>query len=114
MLHRIALCPVLIFSAQSVMALNFGRMQPNEVSVYVQNLTNGKVMGRHSGDAARNPASAMKLVTTFAALRGRGTDCRWVKPWQTPAAVVSGSLEGDIYWVGSGNPVLDHNDLLDM
>ena len=114
MLHRIALCSVLIFSAQSVMALNFGRMQPNEVSVYVQNLTTGKVIESHRADAAMKPASTMKLVTTFAALRALGPDYRWVTPWQSPAAVVSGSLEGDIYWVGSGNPVLDQNDLLDM
>ena len=87
MLHRIALCSVLIFSAQSVMALNFGRMQPNEVSVYVQNLTTGKVIESHRADAAMNPASTMKLVTTFAALRALGPDYRWVTPWQSPAGL---------------------------
>ena len=114
MWRRMGMMFGLIMVAHSVCAMEFGRIRADEVAVYAYDLRNGKVVESHRADAAMNPASTMKLVTTFAALRALGPDYRWVTSWLSPAEVVSGSLEGDIYWVGSGNPVLDQNDLLDM
>ena len=113
MLRRVMLCCVLL-CAQAAFALDFGRMRADEVAVYVQDMQSGQVLVSHRADAAMNPASVMKLVTTFAALRTLGDDYRWLTQWKSAAPVSGHTLAGDIYWVGSGNPVLDQNDLLDM
>ena len=113
MLRRVMLCCVLL-CAQAAFALDFGRMRADEVAVYVQDMQSGQVLVSHRADAAMNPASVMKLVTTFAALRTLGDDYRWLTQWKSAAPQHGHTLAGDIYWVGSGNPVLDQNDLLDM
>ncbi|UOO81829.1 D-alanyl-D-alanine carboxypeptidase/D-alanyl-D-alanine-endopeptidase [Uruburuella testudinis] len=113
MLRTLLITALLALSAHAA-ALDFGRIRTDEVAVYAQNLASGEVIAAHRADAAVNPASTMKLVTTFAALRALGDDYRWLTEWKSDAAVRNGVLEGDIYWVGSGNPVLDQNDLLDM
>ena len=113
MLRQVMLCCVLL-CAQAAFALDFGRMRADEVAVYVQDMQSGQVLVSHRADAAMNPASVMKLVTTFAALRTLGDDYRWLTQWKSAAPVSGHTLAGDIYWVGSGNPVLDQNDLLDM
>ena len=113
MLRRVMLCCVLL-CAQAAFALDFGRMRADEVAGYVQDMQSGQVLVSHRADAAMNPASVMKLVTTFAALRTLGDDYRWLTQWKSAAPVSGHTLAGDIYWVGSGNPVLDQNDLLDM
>ncbi len=52
------------------------------------------------------PASNQKLVTTFAALRILGPDFRFVTTVQTAATVEGGTLTGDLYLVGGGDPFL--------
>lgn len=105
---------VLLALSAHAAALDFGRIRADEIAVYAQDLSTGEVVAAHRADVSMNPASTMKLVTTFAALRALGPDYAWVTQWQSPAPVVSGSLNGDLYWLGSGNPVLDQTDLLDM
>lgn len=97
------------FSAQ---ALDFGKIRADEISVYVQDLDTGKVEADHRSAASVNPASTMKLVTAFAAFRALGKDYRWTTHFKSSAPVRDGSLEGDIYWEGSGDPVLDQNNLI--
>ena len=114
MLFARAFAVILLCAAPSVWALDFGRMRADEVAVYVRDLATGEVIASHRADAAVNPASTMKLVTTFAALRALGDDYRWLTEWKSEGSIKDGALDGDIYWVGSGNPVFDQNDLLDM
>ncbi|MDO5638301.1 MAG: D-alanyl-D-alanine carboxypeptidase/D-alanyl-D-alanine-endopeptidase [Neisseria sp.] len=113
-MFRPLILTALLLLAGHAAALDLGRMQADEVAVYAQDLTTGEVLASHRADAAVNPASTMKLVTTFAALRALGDDYRWLTEWKSAGAVKGDTLDGDIYWVGSGNPVFDQNDLLDM
>lgn len=95
-------------------ALDLGRLRPEEVAVYVQDLDSGQVLVEHRADAGMNPASTMKLVTAFAALHGLGSGYRWQTEWRSSAPVADGALQGDLYWQGSGDPVFDQPDLIAM
>lgn len=55
---------------------------------------------------AVNPASAMKLVTTLAALDLLGPAHRWTTSMHASAAVEDGVLQGDLYLLGGGDPNL--------
>ncbi|STZ75447.1 D-alanyl-D-alanine carboxypeptidase/D-alanyl-D-alanine endopeptidase [Bergeriella denitrificans] len=92
-------------------ALDFRGIPQGEIAVYVQELESGRVVVAHRENASVNPASAMKLVTAFAALRALGENYRWPTDWGMVGEVKDGTLEGDLYWVGSGNPVLQQEDI---
>ena len=51
-----------------------------------------------------NPASTMKLVTTFAALELLGPDYRWRTEAYADGAIVEGLLDGDLVLKGYGDP----------
>ena len=95
-------------------ALDFGRIPENEISVYVQELDSGKVIAEHRADELRNPASTMKLVTAFTAFRMLGGDYRWKTEFKTNGLIKGDTLKGNVYWVGSGDPVFDQHDLVQM
>jgi D-alanyl-D-alanine carboxypeptidase/D-alanyl-D-alanine-endopeptidase (penicillin-binding protein 4) len=61
-------------------------------------------------DRAMNPASTMKLVTTYAALELLGPAHTWKTVLATTAAQNGASLDGDLYLRGAGDPklVLEH------
>ena len=107
---------VLLLSSFSLpsFALNFGKMRADEVAVYVKDLNTGKMVAEHRTDVAMNPASTMKLVTAFAAFRALGAQYRWQTEFKSDGKIVGNTLQGDIYWVGSGDPVFDQESLIAM
>ena len=58
------------------------------------------------------PASTMKLVTAFAAFKALGSDYRWTTQFKSDGKIQGDTLQGDIYWVGSGDPVFDQEGLV--
>lgn len=60
----------------------------------------------HRADEAVNPASVMKLVTTFAALDLLGPAHVWRTTVHTDAPVREGVLQGHLYLKGGGDPKL--------
>ena len=56
--------------------------------------------------AAMNPASAMKLVTTYAALEQLGPTYVWRTPVYLDGTVDNGAFRGTVYIRGSGDPKL--------
>lgn len=106
---------LLLFLSLPAAALDLGGLRPDEAAVYVRNLQTGEVIAEHRADVPVNPASTMKLVTAFAALRALGADFRWQTAFKSTAPLrPDGLLDGDLYWVGSGDPVFDQNGLLEM
>lgn len=61
---------------------------------------------RHRAEAAVNPASVMKLVTTYAALDLLGPDYTWNTEFRTDGEVNEGVLRGNLYVRGGGDPKL--------
>lgn len=57
-------------------------------------------------DAPMNPASVMKLATTFAALDQLGPAYTWRTPVYAQGPVQGGTLQGNLYLRGSGDPTL--------
>jgi len=56
--------------------------------------------------ASANPASVMKLVTTFAALDQLGPAYTWSTPVYVEGALQGGTLQGNVYLQGQGDPKL--------
>ena len=61
---------------------------------------------QHRANAAMNPASVMKLVTTTAALELLGPAYTWSTPVYLEGAVREGTLYGNVYIKGQGDPKL--------
>mgnify|MGYP002626836723 CR=1 FL=1 len=104
----------LCFATTAFASPNLGRMQPNEVAFFVQDLNTGEILAQHNADMPMNPASVMKLVTTYAALDTLGADFRWKTEWRTRAPVNNGVLDGNVYWVGAGDPTMEQDNLIAM
>ena len=60
----------------------------------------------HQADQALNPASVMKLVTTYAALDLLGPAFTWDTPVYLDTTPVAGRLRGNVYIQGRGDPKL--------
>ena len=68
----------------------------------------------HRADASMNPASVMKLITTYAGLDLLGTDFTWTNRVYVDGPVSDGVLDGNLIIRGSGDPklVLERVDAL--
>ena len=60
----------------------------------------------HRASQSMNPASVMKLVTTYAALDLLGQGYTWSTPVYLDGPVVDGTLKGNLYIKGQGDPKL--------
>ena len=118
---RHALCAVLVGAAATALAspgtpwpaevdaaLARARLPREALSVYVADAQDARAPVRLSYRAQEpvNPASVMKLVTTYAALDQLGPAYTWKTPVYIDGAVQGGSLKGDVYIQGQGDPTL--------
>lgn len=80
------------------------------VSVVVQSLpasstaTTEPRLIAHRADASLNPASVMKLITTYAALDQLGADFTWKNRVYIDGTLEGGALQGNLIIRGSGDP----------
>jgi D-alanyl-D-alanine carboxypeptidase/D-alanyl-D-alanine-endopeptidase (penicillin-binding protein 4) len=88
-------------------ALAATRIPVANVAVFVQEVGAGRAVLSVNAGAAMNPASVMKLVTTYAALDLLGPAYRWKTEAYTSAPVRDGVLDGDLVLKGYGDPKLD-------
>jgi D-alanyl-D-alanine carboxypeptidase/D-alanyl-D-alanine-endopeptidase (penicillin-binding protein 4) len=89
-----------------VSALRQSGIPLDRVAVVVQPLDAPQPLLSHHADAALNPASVMKLVTSFAALDQLGPGYRWATDLWTAGPVADGVLSGDLIVKGYGDPTL--------
>ena len=87
-------------------ALHAAAIPPAAVAVVVAEADGGTRRLAHNPDQAMNPASLMKLVTTFAALESLGPAYTWKTGIWTTAPLADGTLRGDLVLRGSGDPRL--------
>ena len=76
------------------------------VSAYVQPLDSQRPIIAHNAALAMNPASTMKLVTTYAALELLGPTYAWKTEAHANGPMQAGVLEGDLILKGFGDPKL--------
>ena len=88
-------------------ALRRAQVPSDAVALLVMD-ADGRAMPRlsHRADQAMNPASVMKLVTTFAALDLLGPAYTWRTPVWVNGPVVNGVLQGNVFIQGQGDPKL--------
>jgi len=74
------------------------------VGAYVQEVGAPRPIFSWQATRAMNPASTMKLVTTFAALELLGPDYRWRTEAYADGPIADGTLEGNLVLKGYGDP----------
>ncbi|MDO8776561.1 MAG: D-alanyl-D-alanine carboxypeptidase/D-alanyl-D-alanine-endopeptidase [Burkholderiaceae bacterium] len=79
---------------------------PQHAASFVVRSLEGDAPARlsHRADVAMNPASVMKLVTTFSALDMLGPDFTWKTSFYTDGSLGKGVLNGDLIIRGGGDP----------
>jgi len=85
-------------------ALKAAKIPAASVAVVVQPVDSGVPLVAHNAAQAMNPASTMKLVTTYAALDLLGPAWTWKTTAWIDGAPVDGRLAGNLYLKGSGDP----------
>lgn len=78
----------------------------DHVAVVVQPVDGGAPLLSHNAEAALNPASVMKLVTSFAALDQLGPGFMWTTDVWADGALADGVLHGNLVIKGHGDPGL--------
>ncbi|MFA7624279.1 MAG: D-alanyl-D-alanine carboxypeptidase, partial [Pusillimonas sp.] len=89
------------------------RLSESDVSIVVQEL-NGPRLVSINADQPRNPASVMKMVTTWTALAGLGPEYRWRTAFYAEGdgrPDEQGSLRGPLYLKAAGDPLLGVEEL---
>jgi D-alanyl-D-alanine carboxypeptidase/D-alanyl-D-alanine-endopeptidase (penicillin-binding protein 4) len=85
-------------------ALKAAQIPAASVAVVVQPVDAKAPLVAHNATLAMNPASVMKLVTTYAALDLLGPAWAWKTTAWIDTAAVDGVLNGNLYIRGSGDP----------
>ena len=88
-------------------ALAAAKIPPGNAAVLVQEVGVHHEILRSNTAAPMNPASVMKLVTTYAALELLGPAYRWRTEAHVTGTLADGVLEGDLVLKGGGDPKLD-------
>lgn len=78
----------------------------HSVAVEVGEVDSASPLISHNGREAMNPASVMKLLTTYAALEILGPAYVWKTDALVDTAPADGRIEGNLYLRGSGDPRL--------
>jgi len=85
-------------------ALKAAQISASSVAVVVQPVDAKTPLVAHNAAQPMNPASVMKLVTTYAALDLLGPAWTWKTTAWTDTAAVDGVLNGNLYLKGNGDP----------
>lgn len=90
-------------------------LSANNVSVYVQALAEqpaqlNRPLIAHQATVSLNPASSMKLLTSYAGLALLGPAYRWKTEVYADGSLTNGVLDGNLYLKGYGDPNLTTAD----
>ncbi|MEI7444048.1 MAG: D-alanyl-D-alanine carboxypeptidase/D-alanyl-D-alanine-endopeptidase [Burkholderiales bacterium] len=95
-------------------AVRAAALSPGDVGITVVPLDGRAPLLVHNAEAAFNPASTMKLVTTYAALSLLGPDYRWTTSFAMRGALEGDVLRGDLVLRGGGDPKLVIEDMTEL
>jgi len=82
------------------------KIPKENISVYIRDLNAASPMLEHNADKLRTPASTMKLLTTYAALKELGPNYSWRTEVWLRGELNNGVLNGDLVLKGYGDPFL--------
>jgi D-alanyl-D-alanine carboxypeptidase/D-alanyl-D-alanine-endopeptidase (penicillin-binding protein 4) len=92
-------------------ALIRARVPLDAAAIVVEPVTAGSVVVNHRADVPMNPASTMKLVTSFAALDLLGPAFTFRTDFLVQGAIDHGVLDGNLVIRGGGDPKLTYERL---
>jgi D-alanyl-D-alanine carboxypeptidase/D-alanyl-D-alanine-endopeptidase (penicillin-binding protein 4) len=96
-------------------ALARARVPASDISVVVERIGDPEPLVAWNADRPMLPASTMKLVTTYAGLSILGPDYRWRTSAYADGPVdPDGTLHGNLYIKGTGDPKLVPEELIDL
>ena len=81
-------------------------MPADSLSIFVQQVGQDTPLLVLNSDVPRNPASTIKLLTTYLALEDLGPNYRWKTEAYLGGALSAGTLNGDLYLKGYGDPYM--------
>lgn len=90
------------------------KIPADHLSVYIRDLNADAPMVLHNDQVERNPASTMKLVTTWAALKLLGPAYTWKTESWLRGEFKDGILNGDLILKGYGDPFLTDESFREM
>ncbi|MET1014056.1 MAG: D-alanyl-D-alanine carboxypeptidase/D-alanyl-D-alanine-endopeptidase [Paenisporosarcina sp.] len=90
--------------------MNDSRMKAAASSVTIRKASNGEIVYQYYADKAITPASSLKILTASAALETLGENYRFSTDVLTNGNLASGTLKGDLYLRGKGDPTLMKRD----
>lgn len=82
------------------------KIPSDNLSVYIRDLNAKTPLLEHNVDKLRKPASTMKILTTYAALKELGPNYSWRTEVWYRGDLENGVLEGDLILKGFGDPFL--------
>jgi len=95
-------------------ALRSANIPADAVSVFVQQVDRNTPLIAHRADQALNPASTMKLVTTYAGLELLGPAYTWNTELVTAGEMQDDVLKGDLILKGYGDPAMTLENFWDL
>ncbi|MCO5107679.1 MAG: D-alanyl-D-alanine carboxypeptidase/D-alanyl-D-alanine-endopeptidase [Burkholderiaceae bacterium] len=90
------------------------RVAPQQLGAIALPLDRGPALLAYGADEPLNPASTIKLVTTYAGLALLGPDYRWRTEARLRGVLREGVLHGDLVLRGGGDPKLVIEDLAEF
>lgn len=93
------------------LALKANKLQDTALSLVMLPLNGPGTPTVFNADVSVNPASTMKLVTTYAALELLGPTFQWKTEFYTDGTLSNGVLNGNLYLKGGGDPKLNMEKL---
>lgn len=96
------------FEARYLQELSRRGRDLDSQGVYVESLDGSTVLADHQSNVAFNPASVIKIATSFAALDKLGADYRFETAFEAVGEIKrkTRTLEGDLVLASTGDPVL--------
>ncbi|HDR9010904.1 TPA: D-alanyl-D-alanine carboxypeptidase/D-alanyl-D-alanine-endopeptidase [Burkholderia vietnamiensis] len=101
--------------ASVLVALQRANVPASAISVVVERVGDPEPLIAWNGSRPMLPASTMKLVTTFSGLSILGPDYRWRTTAYADGPIdPDGTLQGNLYIKGTGDPKLVPEELIDL
>lgn len=86
--------------------INKYKIPKENLSIYIRDLNKFEPLIEHHADKLRSPASTMKLLTTYAALKELGPNYSWRTEVWMRGDFEKGVLKGDLILKGFGDPFM--------
>lgn len=94
--------------------ISYEPMKYGSLSICVLDVETGQIIAQHNPNMSLVPASTMKAVTTATALGVLGHSYTYKTELEYDGKIKDGSLDGNLYIKGSGDPTLGSDQLEDM